>query len=78
MKTMTCQDLGGACDLALRGESADEIIKAQDRHLKDAATGGDAAHESAHREMQGRWKHPKKSLDWYTATKKAFAQLPED
>ena len=78
MKTMTCQDLGGACDLALRGESADEIIKAQDRHLKDAVTGGDATHESALRAMQGRWKHPKKSLDWYTATKKAFAQLPED
>jgi predicted small metal-binding protein len=29
MKTMTCQDLGGPCDLAHRGESADEIIKAQ-------------------------------------------------
>ncbi|MGV8964951.1 MAG: DUF1059 domain-containing protein [Cellulomonas sp.] len=78
MKTMTCQDLGGACDLALRGENADEVIKAQDQHLKDAVAGGDASHEQARREMQSRWKHPKKSLDWYSATKKAFAELPEE
>jgi hypothetical protein len=30
MKTMTCRDLGGACDLDLVGADANEIIKAQD------------------------------------------------
>lgn len=77
MKTMTCQDLGGPCDLELRGDTADDVIKAQDRHLKDAVKGGDTSHEEAHRQMQGRWKHPKKSLGWYFATKKAFADLPD-
>ena len=33
MKTMTCRQLGGPCDLALTGETADEVIQAQDRHL---------------------------------------------
>ena len=28
MKTMTCTQLGGPCDLGLRGETADEVIKA--------------------------------------------------
>ena len=37
MKTMTCQQLGGPCDLGHQGESADDVIKAQDQHLKDAA-----------------------------------------
>ena len=39
MKTMTCQQLGGACDLELRGETADEVIKAQDKHLKEGSPG---------------------------------------
>ncbi len=78
MKTMTCRQLGGPCDLELRGETADEVIKAQDQHLKEAVKAGDAAHEPARNDMKGRWKHPKQSLDWYFGTKKAFAALAED
>ncbi len=36
MKTLTCRQLGGPCDLALSGETADDVIKAQDRHLREA------------------------------------------
>ncbi len=36
MKIMTCRQLGGPCDLGLSGETADEVIKAQDRHLREA------------------------------------------
>ena len=45
MKTMTCRQLGGPCDLALHGDTADEVIKAQDAHLKEMVAGGDEAHE---------------------------------
>lgn len=75
MKTMTCEQLGGPCGFELEGQSADEVIKKQDLHLKQAVRGGDETHEQAHREMKGRWKHPKQSMDWYMATKKAFAAL---
>jgi hypothetical protein len=78
MKTMTCRQLGGPCDLELQGETADDVIKAQDRHLKDAVKAGDTAHEQAHRDMKGRWKHPVASMGWYRDTKKAFADLPGD
>jgi predicted small metal-binding protein len=78
MKTMTCKDLGGPCELALHGASADEIIKAQDRHLKDSVKGGDASHEGALRDMKGRWKRPKQSMDWYSAMKNAYAERPEE
>ena len=77
MKVMTCKDLGGPCSLELRGDTADDVIKAQDRHLKEAVASGDEAHADARRAMQGRWRHPKKSMDWYRATKEAFAALPE-
>jgi predicted small metal-binding protein len=78
MKTMTCRQLGGACDLELRGGTADEVIKAQDRHLRDAVADGDTAHEPGLRDMKGRWKHPIKGMGWYKNTKKEFADLPED
>lgn len=77
MKTMTCRQLGGPCDQAHQGESADDVIKAQDRHLRDMVAGGDATHEPALKEMKGRWKNPMKSMGWYRQAKKDFAELPE-
>jgi hypothetical protein len=77
MKTMTCKQLGGPCDLRLSGETADDVINAQDQHLKDAVAAGDTAHQPARDDMKGRWKHPIKGMGWYKDTKKAFAALPE-
>ena len=73
MKTMTCRELGGACDLPLRGETADEVIKLQDAHLKEIVAGGDTAHRDALDAMKGRWKHPISGMKWYRETKRAFA-----
>jgi len=78
MKTMTCQQLGGPCELAHRGNTADEVIKAQDKHLREAVANGDDAHQSALDDMKGRWKRPISGMGWYRATKKKFAGLPED
>ena len=78
MKTMTCKQLGGPCDLPLRGETADEVIKAQDKHLNEIVSTGDEAHKSALKEMKGRWKHPLSGMAWYRKTKRDFAALLED
>lgn len=78
MKTMTCSQLGGPCDFPLRGNSANDVIKAQDRHLKEMVASGDETHKSALREMQGRWKNPVSGMGWYRRTKRDFAALPED
>lgn len=77
-KTMTCKQLGGPCELALTGDTADKIIQAQDQHLKDAVAGGDAAHEPALNDMKGRWKRPIAGMGWYRQVKKDFAALPEN
>jgi hypothetical protein len=74
---MTCEQLGGACDLALRGGSADEVIRAQDRHLREVVAAGDEAHVPALREMKGRWKRPIAGMGWYLGTRRAFAALPQ-
>ena len=77
MKTMTCKDLGGPCEFAHQGSTADEIIKAQDKHLKEAVAGGDETHTSAHNQMKRRWRHPISGMGWYKATKREFATRPQ-
>jgi hypothetical protein len=78
VKTMTCLQLGGPCDLQLRGDSADGIIKLQDAHLKDKVAGGDHTHDAALQEMKARWKRAVSGMKWYRAAKRDFAALPED
>lgn len=74
MKTLTCKQLGGPCDHQLQGETADEVIKAQDRHLKEAVADGDESHAGALKDMKGRWKHPIAAMGWYRAAKRSFAE----
>lgn len=78
MKTMTCRHMGGPCDLPLHGQTADEVIKAQDRHFKEMVANGDETHESALKDMKGRWKKPISGMGWYRRIKRDFASLPED
>ena len=78
MKTMTCRQLGGPCDLPLRGDTADEVIKAQDKHLNEVVSSGDETHKTALKEMKGRWRHPISGMAWYRKAKRDFAGLPED
>jgi hypothetical protein len=75
---MTCRQLGGPCDFGHRGNTADEVIKAQDLHLKEMVAGGDVTHEGALREMKGRWRHPISGMGWYKQAKRDFAALPGD
>jgi hypothetical protein len=70
--------MGGPCDLAFHGQSADDVIKAEDRHLKEVVASGDETHKSALKSMQGRWKNPIAGMGWYMKTRKDFAALPED
>ena len=78
MKTMTCKQLGGPCDVPFRGNTADEVIKAEDHHLKEMVASGDEAHQGASKRMKGRWKNPISGMAWYMKTRRDFAALPED
>ena len=75
---MTCRQLGGPCDLPLQGDTADEVIKAEERHLREVVAGGDTLHEPALKAMKGRWRKPISGMGWYKKTKREFAALPED
>jgi hypothetical protein len=78
MKTMTCRQLGGPCDQPHQGNTANDVIKAQDKHLRQMVEQGDAAHEPALAEMKGRWKNPLAGMGWYRQAKRDFAALAQD
>ena len=78
MKSMTCNQLGGACDLVHRGDDANQIIKAQDQHLKEVVAAGDTDHEPALKDMKGRWKRPVSGMKWYRQVQRDFDALPSD
>ncbi len=78
MKKMTCRDLGGACDLEHHGEDANDVIKAQDRHLRDAVEAGSTEHEPSLREMKARWRRPVSGMKWYRQVQRDFAELVDE
>jgi hypothetical protein len=75
MKSMTCKQLGGPCDLAHSGEDANIVIKAQEKHLQEAVASGDMSHQVALDAMKGRRRNPIKGMGWYNQVKKDFAAL---
>ena len=77
MRTMTCKELGGPCDFEHHGDDANDIIKAQDRHLREAVEAGSAEHEPPLKDMKGRWRRPVSGMKWYRAVQRDFAALPE-
>ena len=77
MTTMTCQQLGGPCDLAHEGADYNEVIHAQDAHLKAAVAAGSVEHEPALKEMKGRWKRPISGMKWYKQVQRDFAALAQ-
>ena len=78
MKSMTCKQLGGPCEQSLEGRTADQVIKAQDAHLKERVAAGDDSHQAALASMKGRWKNPIAGMGWYRTVKRDFAALPPD
>ena len=69
----------GLVDLNARhGEDANEVIKAQDRHLREAVTSGAPDHEPALTAMKGRWKRPISGMRWYRQAQRDFAALPDE
>lgn len=74
-KAMSCRQLGGPCDVVHRADNANEIIKAQDRHLRAAVAAGGTDHEDALEQMKGRWRRPVSGMRWYRQVLRDFDGL---
>ncbi len=78
MKTMTCKQLGGACDQKFRASSFDEIAGKSKQHAMEMFRKKDAAHLKAMSEMQELMKKPEAMQAWFEKKKREFAALPEE
>lgn len=72
MKKMTCNQLGGACDIEFLGETFEEIASQSKKHGMEMFQKGDAAHIEAMNEMQKVMKTPADFSNWYESKKQEF------
>jgi len=76
MKKMTCNELGGACDLEFQGETFDEIAAQSKQHGMEMFQAGDKPHLVAMDKMRTLMESPEKMQAWFSERKKAFEALP--
>ena len=78
MKTMTCKQLGGACDQTFSANTFDEIAMMVSKHAREMVQKGDAAHIEAMNEMRSNMTSPDAMNAWMDDKRKSFNALPND
>jgi len=78
MKTMTCKQLGGACDTAFHANSFEELAEISKKHGMEMFQKSDKAHLEAMNEMKELMKTPDSMKAWFETKRKEFETLPED
>lgn len=78
MKTMTCQQLGGACNHNFSAETFDELAAMSKKHAMEMFQAGDKAHLEAMQEMQSMMKSPDSMKQWMESKRNEFNALPDD
>jgi predicted small metal-binding protein len=77
MKTMTCKQLGGACDLAFSAESFEKIGKLSKQHAMAMHEVQDVAHLKAMNAMSELMKSPENMQAWFESKEEEFNALAE-
>ena len=75
MKKMSCNQLGGACDIEFFGESFEEIANQSKQHGTEMFKKGDVSHIEAMNELQNRMKEPGDFTKWFESKKEEFNHL---
>jgi hypothetical protein len=78
MKTMTCKQLGGACDLAFHANTFEELAELSKKHGMEMFQKQDEAHLEAMSKMSELMQSPEAMAKWMEERKKEFESLPED
>ncbi|MFT4660408.1 MAG: hypothetical protein ACI8XB_000676 [Patiriisocius sp.] len=75
MKTMTCNQLGGACDLEFHGETFDQMAEQSKKHGMEMFQKGDEAHLAAMGKMKEIIQTPGAVEGWFASKRKEFEAL---
>ena len=78
MKTMTCEQLGGACDEAFAAESIEKIAEMSKAHAMQIFQQRNYAHLLAAEKMKNLIPDPYAMKNWLESRRKEFEALVED
>ncbi len=78
MKTMTCKQLGGACDLALSASTFEELVQKSKMHGLDMFQKQDTEHMGAMMKVQALMANPDAMKAFMDEKRAEFEALPED
>lgn len=72
MKTMTCKQLGGACNKKFQANTFEEMAEMSKKHGVEMFQKGDKPHLAAMNEMQKMMKSPNAMKAWYDGKRREF------
>jgi hypothetical protein len=78
MKTMSCKQLGGACDETFSAETFEEMAELSKAHGMQMFQQQDEAHLKVMAEMKALMEKPGAMEEWMAARRKEFEELAED
>ena len=78
MKSMTCNQLGGACDQVFRAETFEEMAELSKAHGMEMFKLKDTAHLKAMAKMKELKQSPEALQKWFNEKRALFDSLPED
>lgn len=78
MKSMTCAQLGGACDEVFRADTFEEMANLSQQHGMAMFKAGDPAHLEAMEAMKQTMQDPVAMQTWMDDRRAAFDALPDD
>ena len=77
MKTLTCNQLGGACNKEFKAITFEQMAEQSKKHGMEMFQSGDKAHILAMEKMQKLMEEPKNMEKWFESKKKEFDALPD-
>lgn len=78
MKTMTCRQLGGACDIEFKANTFEEIAQMSKNHGIEMMNKKEPKHLKAMSDMRVLMQNPDALQAWFKNKRTAFEGLPED
>lgn len=78
MKTMTCKQLGGACDKEFQAESFEQMAELSKKHGMEMFQKGDVPHLKAMDQMKALMESEDGMQKWFERKRKEFDSLPND
>jgi hypothetical protein len=75
MKTMTCKQLGGACDKEFHGDTFEEIAEQSKKHGMEMFQRGDKDHIEAMNKMKALMTSPDAMKQWFEEKRNEFDSL---